>query len=286
MKTMADWFKGLSGQSKARVIAFAVLVLSGPIGAVRTPFAGPSVFASVFVTVFTAIAWLIAVTVLGFGICLLLLITPFRRSYLTAALVFAAAMALVMALAPSETPKSLPVAQPSATPDFKLGQQEQEQRRQHEQRLAWQKAHPTEYQAQLAKQRREAAERERQANLDAQAQARREAVEAANARRAAAADTTAPEVHTIANAKSQRSTLDWPCFADKGEFEVWMANSGDSEETIEQNNALWLEPGDKVSVLQTEMDGEALKLRIISSPAAGEGKTCWTLRYEGYLFSN
>ena len=87
--------------------------------------------------------------------------------------------------------------------------------------------------------------------------------------------------YTIVDASGARATSDWPCFADRMEFDVWSENTDPHKlDVIEQNNALWLEPGDTVKVLQRGAPGDPFanpdKVRIVSSPATGEaGKTCW-----------
>lgn len=94
------------------------------------------------------------------------------------------------------------------------------------------------------------------------------------------------ETHTVASAHAQLRTLYWPCFAEKDELQVWLVNAvdRDTQETIENNNAIWLAKGDTVKILQ-EVPEDALQIHVISSDNGASGKTCWTPAYEGYLFS-
>jgi hypothetical protein len=94
------------------------------------------------------------------------------------------------------------------------------------------------------------------------------------------------ETRKIALASDYRPTVDWPCFADKDEYEIWLETAGDhdKESTIEQN-AMWLEPDDKVQILEAGDDPDSIRVRILESPSSDElGKTCWTMQYEGSMF--
>ncbi len=93
------------------------------------------------------------------------------------------------------------------------------------------------------------------------------------------------ETHAIAP-DTQMDSVDWPCFADRGDYNAWLANAGNDkkQDAIEQNAALWLEPGDSVRVVRVETP-DAVEVRIVTSTTDEFGKTCWTPSYQGALFS-
>ncbi|MFY9720222.1 MAG: hypothetical protein WAK16_11330 [Candidatus Cybelea sp.] len=100
-------------------------------------------------------------------------------------------------------------------------------------------------------------------------------------------DIAVGETHTIAAATTQRASADWPCFVDESEYKIWRESNGDSQEqnTIEENNAIWLSNGDTVKVLEVRKP-DALRLAILTAPTSGYvGKKCWAPGYEGSLFS-
>jgi hypothetical protein len=92
------------------------------------------------------------------------------------------------------------------------------------------------------------------------------------------------ETHTIAP-DTQMDSVDWPCFADRGDYRAWLASAGNDkrQDTIEQTAALWLEPGDSVKIVRVEPD--AIEVRIVTSTTDEFGKICWTPSYHGALFS-
>ena len=93
----------------------------------------------------------------------------------------------------------------------------------------------------------------------------------------------AGDTHTVAAATSRLKT--WPCFWDKSAYDVWLATRSNQskEQTLEDNNGLWLKEGDDIRILQYEPP-DTVEIAIISMPA-GAGKTCWTPTYQGALFS-
>jgi hypothetical protein len=96
--------------------------------------------------------------------------------------------------------------------------------------------------------------------------------------------------HTIANAQSTGKrdlSIDWPCFRDLSDYKVWLANAGDEAKEIafEGKSALWLEPGNTVTI-QHIAAPDLLQVRILTDPVNDtDGLTCWTPGYEGKLFS-
>ena len=101
-------------------------------------------------------------------------------------------------------------------------------------------------------------------------------------------DVAVGETHTVASAtRSQRSSADWPCFADASTFKLWLGLGDNRQEqnTIEENDALWLSDGDVVKVLQIHKP-DVLRIAIVSAPTESYvGKTCFTPSYSGALFS-
>jgi hypothetical protein len=101
---------------------------------------------------------------------------------------------------------------------------------------------------------------------------------------------TSGEPHTITNAESTGKrdvSIDWPCFGDHNDYKVWLTNAGDDakQSPIEEKSALWLEPGDTVTIQHIEAP-DTLEVRILFDPAHDtDGLTCWTPGYEGKLFS-
>lgn len=104
--------------------------------------------------------------------------------------------------------------------------------------------------------------------------------------------TATPETHVIADGieSGQRQTHDWPCFPDRETYGEWMnaTYSQPVEEGIEDKDALWLEPGDHVEVLQHPHSmSDPDKLRITYAPETGyAGLTCWADDIQGYMFSS
>jgi hypothetical protein len=98
------------------------------------------------------------------------------------------------------------------------------------------------------------------------------------------------EPHTISNAQStgkRNVSKDWPCFREHSDYKVWLANAGDDakQAPIEEKSALWLEPGNTVTIQHIEAP-DTLQVRILTDPVNDtDGLTCWTPGYEGKLFS-
>jgi hypothetical protein len=102
---------------------------------------------------------------------------------------------------------------------------------------------------------------------------------------------TSGEARTITDAESTGKrdiSIDWPCFSERSDYNAWLANAGDDakQSTIEEKSALWLEPGDTVTIQHSEAP-DTLQVRIVADPAHDtDGLTCWTPGYDGKLFQN